>query len=78
MNFFNIIREWFRRWYTDGERIARHAVEEDARRLGGVVLWNNRRERDMVRNGNSRAFHTCHHCGSICEIRVDNTSWPEN
>lgn len=48
MKFLTNIREWFRQWYLDTDRMQRHATEEDARRLGGVVLWGTETKQIMM------------------------------
>lgn len=40
MKFLRALIEAYRRWYRDEIARQRHAVEEDARRLNGRVIWN--------------------------------------
>lgn len=40
MSYLRALIDWWRRTYGDEIRRQRHIVEEDARRLNGVVTWN--------------------------------------
>lgn len=40
MRYLRALADWWRRTYGDEVWRQRHAVEEDARRLGGKVIWN--------------------------------------
>jgi len=40
MKYLRSLAAWWRRAYGNAIWQQRHAVEEDARRLGGKVFWN--------------------------------------
>lgn len=40
MSLFRKALDWWRRTYGDALARQRHAIEEDARRLNGTVIWN--------------------------------------